>query len=918
LIKKLKKRKQIPLVRTLALAILPAFLVFSVVSIFIYIGESNKLINTTEKQIKNDLTVFNSLLEYDFKNNKEYNINALHTFRSVVLITDYFKYTNTFLDIDATDFYTNTTQKIKIWNITYKDNLVTNNSNLFKNLSLSLNSELGVAVKTKKGYVIINSTLNDFNFKLFPFSSDIITTIEDNEEYNGLITINEKVYHISAAPFYIGGKINGFFLSLKPKIYSRPVRRLFLQKKYLKRGYAFALDKKGILQLHPNLENTSIVQSRLFKKIISLVFDLTPVRIEYIWPEDKNGEKKVMYTIYNKNINLYIGVCYYNKDLNQSLRRLIIRLIIAILFSTFFYSIIFYFVIYRLVITIQRMRDVLFETLNGNYNNIINITKNKYELKLFEKFSNLEEFTKSLKNKDFDFEYEKWGDNDTIGDNLITLKDNLLVEAKAAAQKLKEQDKLIWLNEGLSKFIEILKYQVIEIKDLAYKIISQIVSYVGADEGGFFIVTVEGNGNKYLELLAAFASSKEKLLERKIKFGAGLIGRVAIEKKMLFITEVPDEYFKISTSLGNAKPQSIILLPLLFNEEIIGVIELASIKVFTDLEIEFLKRISENISANLAMWRASQQTSMLLKETREQARKMQKQQKDLEKHIKELDKLREESEKREIELNSIIKAVDTSALLVEFDTNGYITSVNNRFLSTLEKKNEEIINKHHGEITTLKTQSKEYKTFWEDLLNGKPKRFIESFSIQDKTVWLSQNYVPILDKEGKVFKILNIAIDITENKLMEKQLRAQVKEISKEARLVRKEQRKIAIERKEFEMKEMAYISSIKILNKFIGHIEFNIEGKISFANTYLATKLEYQNSSFFIDKNIKDIIVPNELEKFKMALETLNEKKEYSDFITMLNTSSKEVVFEYSMVLIADNENKPVKIIMALKHKKN
>lgn len=912
----MRKRGQIQLFRFLTTAILPAVLIFISIAIFIYFGEKDKLIKNTKKEISNDLAIFNSLLENNYKNNKENNINSLNTFRSVVLITDYLKYSNTFQLIDATDFYSNTTKKIKIWNLLYKDEIVTNNNNLFKNLSLSLNSQLGIAVKTKGGYVIVNSTLNDFDFVFFPFSSDIITTIEDNEEYDGIITIKNQQYHISASPFYIQGKINGFFVSLKPNHYSRAIHRLFIQRKYLKRGYAFVLDKNGIAHIHPNLQNTSIAQTQLFERISSNVFGKTPVRIDYKWPEDKNGKNKTMYICYNKNINLYIGVAYYVKDIKDELKLLIIRLTIAVLLSILIYSLIFYLMIYRLIRTIYRMRTIINETIEGNYLNIINITDNKHELELFENFNKLSEFTNALKNRDYSIEYKKWGKNDTISENLLDIRNNLLEEAKSAAEKLKEQEKLVWLNEGLSKFIEILKYQVIEIKDLAYKIISQVVEYVGANEGGFFIVSIEGDGTKYLDLLAAYAGSKEKLIKRKIKFGAGLIGRIAIEKKPLFITEVPDEYFKISTSLGKAKPKSIILLPLLFNEEIIGIIELASLKIFTKLELEFLERISENISANLAMWRASQQTSMLLKETRGQARKMQKQQNDLERHIKELDNLREQSEKREIELNSIIKAVDTTALLVEFDINGYITSVNNRFLSTLERKKEDIIGKHHGEITTLKTQSKEYLSFWENLLDGKPKRFIESFTIQDKTIWLSQNYVPILDKEGKVFKILNIAIDITENKLMEKQLRAQVKEISKEARLVRREQRKIQNERAEFVIKENTLNSSIKIMDKYIGHIEFNPKGKISFANTFFSTAIEYQNTSFLIDKNIKDIIDPKELDKFKMALETLLDKKEYSDYITFLNASSKSVVFSYTMTLIQDKDNKPLKIIMVLTNK--
>ncbi len=897
------------------------FVLFTLIAVILYFNQRNKIYTDASNQMKKNIRSLITSVEIDLLRIKEKNQIALNTFKVFTSTNKlFFDFSEKKLDVTAYNYKSGVEQNIKIQNWKYRNDSIYKNSDFLNSVSLSLKNELVIAQKTTEGYITIASSKDKLELQLFPFSTNLIYTIENGETYKGQIKIGDIEYLVSASPFYVNGKIQGMLMSLEKNEFSEQLSELFGSQIYFKRGYPFALDQKGTLVLHPTLPYSSIKNTNLFKRIQSHKNSPSPVKIEYIWPENENGEEKSMYVKYLPEIDLYIGTTYYLSDFKSELNKLKIYLIIAVLASTIILSVTLIFISIYFTKKIEKTLNLL-ESLSKGI-----IPKEKYseedlkkqnpeaDVKLINNFKRLQDFTEKLKKHNYSANYKPWSEYDIIGENLISLNNHLRKNKEKAIEKAEEQERLVWMNEGMAKFIEILKYQVIEIKDLAYKIISQIVEYIGANEGGFFIIKEdEGKDNKYLELLAAYAMHKEKLINRKVELGVGLVGRVALEKKTLFLTEIPDSYSKISTALGQGKPKSIVVLPLIFSDEIIGVIELASFKVLSDLQLEFLERISENISANLAMWRASQQTAELLQETREQTRVQKKQQKTLEEHLKELEKLREESEQREIELNSIIKAVDTTALLVEYDKNGKITSANNRFLDTLGKIEEEIIGKHHQDFTSMDVNSSEYKEFWKELLEGKTKRFIESFHIQDDTVWLSQNYVPILDKDENVFKILNIAIDITENKILERQLRGQVREISKEARTVRKEQRKVRRERENFLNKENAYKAIIQAANDFIGHIEFTIDGKITFVNKIFAQYLDF-DAELLIDRNIRDYIYSKDIETFKLAIEKAKKGDSYSSKIKLLNSKKEIVELKYTIAAAINTKNKAEKIILITK----
>lgn len=165
--------------------------------------------------------------------------------------------------------------------------------------------------------------------------------------------------------------------------------------------------------------------------------------------------------------------------------------------------------------------------------------------------------------------------------------------------------------------------------------------------------------------------------------------------------------------------------------------------------------------------------------------KAQKQAEEIEQSLMELKIEQEISQQRDQEMTSLLQALDTTCLLTEFDAEGRITYINNKNVETLGDPKEKIQGKLHREIDfQAKHNPQEYQRFWNELLSGFSKSRDFSLEVKGRKVWISEHYTPIKDSTGKVVKIINLGIDITESKeaevklmqtiaLLEKQLKKQ-------------------------------------------------------------------------------------------------------------------------------------------------
>jgi methyl-accepting chemotaxis protein len=286
-----------------------------------------------------------------------------------------------------------------------------------------------------------------------------------------------------------------------------------------------------------------------------------------------------------------------------------------------------------------------------------------------------------------------------------------------------------------------------------------------------------------LKSVAAFAYDRRKYLQNELRWGEGLPGTCALEKERIFITDVPEDYYEVISGTGSTKPKSILFVPLKIEEIVFGVLELASLRVLENYEIEFVESIAESIASTLHAVKTNEKTAQLLKQSMKQANQLISKDEKMKQNIEELERAREASRKNESEITGILNAMNLSSLVAEYGINGRISRVNNKFIMMMESSEDQIIGKHHSEFAQVEKYSDEYKGFWSSLRKGNSHSKEEKFKLYSgKEVWLQQSFTPIFNEEGKVYKILNIAIDITQIKDQQRDLETQAGEIMRSSR----------------------------------------------------------------------------------------------------------------------------------------
>ncbi|NDJ23183.1 HAMP domain-containing protein [Nostoc sp. B(2019)] len=207
------------------------------------------------------------------------------------------------------------------------------------------------------------------------------------------------------------------------------------------------------------------------------------------------------------------------------------------------------------------------------------------------------------------------------------LKDNInqmIANLRETTQKNTEQD---WLKTNLAKFTRMLQGQR-DLETVSKLILSELAPLVGAQHGVFFLMEAAEN-QSYLKLLSSYAYRERKHLANRFHLGEGLVGQCALEKERILLTEVPSDYVKITSGLGEAAPLNAVVLPVLFEGQVTAVIELASFRRFSEIHLTFFDQLTESIAIVLNTIAASMRTEELLKQSQSLAEELQTQQSEL-------------------------------------------------------------------------------------------------------------------------------------------------------------------------------------------------------------------------------------------------------------------------------------------------
>ncbi len=207
-------------------------------------------------------------------------------------------------------------------------------------------------------------------------------------------------------------------------------------------------------------------------------------------------------------------------------------------------------------------------------------------------------------------EFKPLSADDKLGNSLLDMRNSIQKATEEEERRRIENEKISKANESYALFADIVRKESDNIADLSYNIINNIVEMSGLIQGGIFLLNYETE-KPYLELTASVAYERRKFKEKKIFVGDGLIGACAYEKKKVYMTDIPDNYAEIRSGLGTASPKSILIVPLLTEDHLVGVIELAALKEMDDFTIQFIEKVSEIIAASLFTAKINAKTAFL-------------------------------------------------------------------------------------------------------------------------------------------------------------------------------------------------------------------------------------------------------------------------------------------------------------------
>jgi CHASE3 domain sensor protein/putative methionine-R-sulfoxide reductase with GAF domain len=237
---------------------------------------------------------------------------------------------------------------------------------------------------------------------------------------------------------------------------------------------------------------------------------------------------------------------------------------------------------------------------------------------------------------------------DNVALNRVNLS-GTLINMRDQMNQIKEEDRArIWATEGLTKFTEIIRQYQQDVNGLCEHAIRFIARYMDAQQGGVFLLQ-ELDDEQYLELVACYAFDKKKFIEKRVNIGEGLIGQAFMERSTVVLKEVPKGYTHITSGLGEATPNHVMIVPMQYNEITEGVLEIAGFQEWKDHQRNFMDKATEYMAAALSSVRSTQKMKEVMEQMKAQTEQLHSQEEEMRQNMEELAATNEVMKRKEAE-----------------------------------------------------------------------------------------------------------------------------------------------------------------------------------------------------------------------------------------------------------------------------
>lgn len=254
-------------------------------------------------------------------------------------------------------------------------------------------------------------------------------------------------------------------------------------------------------------------------------------------------------------------------------------------------------------------------------------------------------FSNEIAKGNLEAELSGIAESDVLGQSLVNMRGQLKQTAQADRQR-------IWVSEGLAKMMELVRANL-NMDAFCEQALAYLIHYLQANQGAVFVKD-EGRERVVLEMKACYAYGRKKHLMQEILPGEGLTGQVFLEGQPLYMTDIPDEYLRITSGLGEANPRCVLIVPLRHNMQTEGILEIASFRKMEAFEIEFVRLATENIAAAITMAKTNETTTRLLVASQKQSEELRAAEEEMRQNMEEMQATQEEMERKEMELQKLL------------------------------------------------------------------------------------------------------------------------------------------------------------------------------------------------------------------------------------------------------------------------
>jgi GAF domain-containing protein len=351
-------------------------------------------------------------------------------------------------------------------------------------------------------------------------------------------------------------------------------------------------------------------------------------------------------------------------------------------------------------------------------------------------------------------------DTDSLAFSLLNMRDQM--------QKIAEEEKQRnWVTEGLARFVDILRTKNDDLKELADTIISSTIKYMDANQGALYVINDTNMADVHLELIACYAYNRKKHLAQTIGLGDGLAGQAVLEKATIYMTDIPGDYLKITSGLGESLPRNLLIVPLILNDNVYGVLEMASFNNFKNHHREFIERLAESIASTISNVRINQNTRKLLSETQLQAEQMRSQEEEMRQNNEELSATQEEMQRilQEAQRSEkdIAELINVSAdSIVTIDKHFRVVRFNKAFFASFDGIRQNV-GKGFDILDIFKKEDHKGKIeLYERVFAGESIEILDSLITDASTNYFLVRHSPLKNANGVIESIAIFAKDVTE------------------------------------------------------------------------------------------------------------------------------------------------------------